>query len=127
MRGRAFLDIVPLLSSTETEASIRTQIGRIYYAAYLETRVWCENHLGYQRIRLGREHTEVPKLITSLNAGIVDDLVFLRTYRNTADYDLHISLETLELQLADALDRAATVIATLDGLVPPPSNDGKPL
>lgn len=34
MRGRAFLDILPLLAPIQTEASVRTQIGRLYYGVY---------------------------------------------------------------------------------------------
>jgi hypothetical protein len=116
MKGRAFLDVLPLLSPTQTEPSIRTQIGRIYYGAYLEARQWCETNLGFERTRLGREHSQVQKLLAGIDGVILEDLIFLRTYRNTADYDLHVSVDTLKLQLADALERAENVIARLDNL-----------
>lgn len=123
MRGRDFLEILPLLAPAETEPSIRTQIGRIYYGAYLEARQWCETNLGYERTRLGREHSQVQKLLAGIDGVILEDLVFLRTYRNTADYDLHVSMDTLKLQLADALDRAEIVISRLDDLHVPPDDD----
>ena len=90
MRGRDFLQVVDFLQQLETEASLRSQIGRIYYGVYLEARHWCETNLGYQRKRLGRQHTEVPALLAEFDSIIADDLKFLRAYRNTPDYDLHI-------------------------------------
>ncbi len=35
---------------------MRTQIGRLYYAAFLETRRGYELHEGYSRVRMAREH-----------------------------------------------------------------------
>lgn len=127
MRGRDFLDVAEFLVALDTEASFRTQIGRIYYATYLEARQWCETHLAYQRLRLGREHSEIPALLSSLDSDITDYLAFLRTYRNTADYDMDISVSTLEAQLDNARSRALDIIARLDTLTPPasPGNDAE--
>jgi hypothetical protein len=36
MRGRDFLEVVRFLETLDTEAGLRAQIGRLYYAAYLE-------------------------------------------------------------------------------------------
>ena len=98
---------------------MRAQISRIYYAAYLEARTWCETHLGFERERLGREHSEVPRMLALFDPDLPVDLAFLRSYRNTADYDLHVSMDTLILERANALMRAAHVRELLDGLVPP--------
>ncbi len=119
MRGRDFLEIVTFLQPLDSEASLRSQIGRIYYAAYLEARAWCETHLGYRRVRLGREHAEVQRMLTAIDSDIADSLAFLRDYRNTADYDLHVSADTLLGQNADALDRVGSIIARLDELAVP--------
>lgn len=56
IQGRDLLTVVELLESVETEAAMRTQIGRFYYAVFLEVRDWCERNLGYSRVRLAREH-----------------------------------------------------------------------
>jgi hypothetical protein len=119
MRGEDFLAVAAYLEPLETEASLRNQIGRLYYAAYFEARAWCEVNLGYQRIRLGREHTEVPRLLSAFDSQISDDPAFLRTYRNTADYEFTVSLETLTLQFADAHARTTNVIDCLGALSPP--------
>lgn len=124
MRGAEFLDVLPLLAVSESEASLRTRIGRLYYSVYLESRLWCEQHLGYQRERFSREHAEVQRLLSSLDPKLVEDLWFLRAYRNTADYDMDVSLETLVMQYADAVDRSKRVMAALATLpVPGPVKD----
>jgi hypothetical protein len=95
----------------------------MYYAAYLEAREWCETRLGYQRERFGREHADVQRMLMALDPDLADSLAFLRGYRNTADYDLHVSVDTLRAQKADAMDRVENVIARLDTLVPPAPAD----
>jgi hypothetical protein len=57
-----------------------------------------------------------------LEPDLLEDLAFLRSYRNTADYDLHVSTETLALEHADALKRAGHVRDLLDAL-PIPGSD----
>ena len=54
-----------------------------------------------------------------LDPDLLEDLAVLRSYRNTADYDLHITMETLVLEHADALQRAEHVRELLDNLQPP--------
>lgn len=55
-------------------------------------------------------------MLTAIDSDIADSLAFLRGYRNTADYDLHVSVDTLLGQKADALDRVGHIIARLDEL-----------
>lgn len=45
-----------------------------------------------------------------------DQLVFLRSIRNAADYDLDLSKGTILRNLDDGRDLARTIIARLDGL-----------
>ena len=119
MRGRDYLE------GLTSEASLRTAIGRVYFAAYLECRFWCENHLGYQRQQLGREHKEVARLLNPRNPDITDNLTFLRAYRNTADYDLGVSVTTLQDEYRNAIDRAKLVISFLEALpIPEGSHSG---
>ncbi|CAN0506578.1 unnamed protein product, partial [Phaeothamnion confervicola] len=68
---------------------------RAYYAAYLEARSFCEAHLGFERSRKGSEHQEVPRQIGSVDPVLMVRLTFLRKSRNTADYDLDVSAETM--------------------------------
>jgi hypothetical protein len=126
MRGSDYLEVTTFLDDLNSEASLRTRIGRSYYAAYLGARAWCEVHLGYERLRLGREHSEVPALLSKIDSDIADNLAFLRTYRNTADYDLGVSVDTLLAQFENARDRTREVISRLEGLVPLASADGDP-
>lgn len=53
-------------------------------------------------------------MLASIDVDLADSLAFLRAYRNTADYDLHVSVDTLLGQKADALDRVESIIARLD-------------
>jgi len=59
IRGTDFLTIVEILDRHPSDAAMRTQIGRLYYAAFLEVRSWCESHLGYSRVRMAREHQAI--------------------------------------------------------------------
>ncbi len=115
MRGREFIDVASWLKGLDSEASVRSQTSRLYYAAYREARAWCEDHLEYIRNRYSREHADVARLINAHDT----DLAFLRAYRNTADYDMNPGLETAALQCVDAQRRARRIIARLDELTAP--------
>lgn len=119
MWGRDFLTIVSHLKGVESEASLRTGTGRLYYAAFLEARSYCEQRLGYHRSHSSREHAEVPRLLRALDIDLADNLVFLRELRNAADYDLDLSINTVVLQAEQSSRRAKSVIARLDDLPAP--------
>ncbi|MBA2470032.1 MAG: hypothetical protein H0V37_11560 [Chloroflexia bacterium] len=119
IRGRDFLPVGQFLEKLAGEASERTRTGRAYYAAFLEARQFCEDRLGYERVKSGGEHVTVPRLMATVDAKLEVDLAFLRQLRNHADYDLHFAEETIWLQLLDAVDQANEIIARLDELAAP--------
>ena len=82
----------------------------------IEARSWCEEHLGYKRVRSSREHAEVSALLGAIDPELSDTLAFLRTLRNAADYDMDLSLDTVELQIEDARILGSVIIARLDEL-----------
>ena len=55
-------------------------------------------------------------MIRTLDSFLADELTFLRSYRNTADYDLDVSIDTVELNPTHAEGKAVFVIAALDAL-----------
>ncbi|MGB3307858.1 MAG: HEPN domain-containing protein [Thermomicrobiales bacterium] len=116
MRGRDFLEIVRRYRHETSEPFLRDRIGRAYYAAYLEARTFCETQLGYTRTKSSREHREVARLIEGKSQRVADRLAFLRSMRNTADYELDISLTTLTADAEDAAAYAEEIIAWLDDL-----------
>lgn len=116
MRGRDFLEVAQYLHTPDGEAYLRTRIGRAYYAAYLEARTFCEDRLGYARTKSSREHQDIPRLIRSIDSFLADELAFLRSYRNTADYNLDISIDTVELNATQAETKAVFVIVALNAL-----------
>lgn len=116
MRGGEFTTVATWLRELEGEASLRSQTSRLYYAAYLEARAWCESRLGYIRIRSAREHAEVSKLPYRVDAELAASLAFLRDLRNATDYDMHLSQATIALQCLDAQRRTTWIIARLDEL-----------
>lgn len=115
-RGRDFLKVDAFLEDRHEDEFVRTRIGRLYYAAYLEARGFCEVSLGYVRVRQGREHQDVPRLLSTMDPDLSSSLRFLRNLRNAADYDLDLSPETIRLTLGDALVLSQDVIARLDEL-----------
>ena len=86
----------------EDEASIRTSIGRAYYASFLITR----DKLGL-RLRVPDVHHKVIESLYGVDPLIANKLHSLRRLRNSSDYDLHVSLRTADaeraLKLADAV------------------------
>ncbi len=126
MRGREFLTIASFLESIDSEASLRTQIGRHYYAAYLEARRYCELHLGYIRTRSAREHTDIPRILRAMDSDLADNLAFLRGFRNGADYDMDLGPDTVALQLLEVQRRTITIIAQLDELIVPNPDEESP-
>lgn len=119
--ARDLLTVAETCANHDGEPWIRTAIGRFYYAAFLASREYCEDHLGYVRTHLGREHAEVPRLLLRRNTGIADQLLFLRSIRNAADYDLHLSKATMKRNLDDGRELARTIIARLDELSDAPA------
>lgn len=119
IRARDLLNVAETCAHSDEEAWIRTAIGRFYYAyaAFLASREYCEDHLGYVRTRLGREHGEVPRLLPRRDTDIADQLLFLRSIRNAADYDLHLSNGTMNRNLDDGRELARTIVARLDELI----------
>jgi hypothetical protein len=116
--GRELLEVGAFLESMDGEASTRTQTGRAYYAAFLESRTFCERYQGHIRKKSGREHAEVPMLLSGLDAELPVDLAFLRKLRNMADYETDISQDTVQRQAVLAKEFAHRFIARLDELAP---------
>ena len=123
MKGRDFLKVADYLMPLETEASVRAQVGRLYYASYLEARTWCEMHLAYERKQYSREHAEIQRMLGIIDPELADELAFLRSYRNTADYDLYISADTLDFQIDNARRRAQSIMDRLEALPSPQANE----
>ncbi|CAN5778590.1 hypothetical protein BH20CHL3_BH20CHL3_13960 [soil metagenome] len=114
IEGREFLDVAVYLETMDGEAGARSRTGRVYYAAFLESRSFCEQHCGYVLPGSGREHVEVPRILTEMDPKLAVDLAFLRKHRNIADYQLHLSSETIRQQAEVAKELANRIIARLD-------------
>lgn len=99
IRGTDLLAVVEILDLHPSEAAMRTQIGRLYCAAFLEARRWCENHLGYSRVKMAREHQVLANLLAGIDPELHVSLRALRETRNAADYDDHLT----PAQVADLL------------------------
>lgn len=102
MRGRDFLDIAVEMAALGGEAWDRARIGRLYYGVYLEYRQYCEEHLGFSRARMAREHQVIANLIAHNAPHAAEDLRELRIARNQADYDMDIATEDIADRAIDA-------------------------
>ncbi len=114
IEGRDFLDTADYLDTKPTEANRRTQIGRAYYAAFLESRHFCETMLQHVRSRSPREHAEVARTLARVDPQLKVDLAFLRSVRNDADYELDLDPGTIDLQTEQSLRLARSIITRLD-------------
>jgi hypothetical protein len=99
--GRDFLSVAAALAPYKEAAFLRTRIGRLYYAAYLESRAYCERFLGHSRLKLAREHQAIANLLAQVDRELEFRLRDLRSARNAADYDEHLPYD----QVVDLLDR----------------------
>lgn len=122
IHGRDFLEIVTLLEPHASPASKRTHIGRYYYAAFLESRAYCEDVLGYMRTKMAREHQAVANLIGIKSSVLADALKDLRSARNVADYDDRLDDVSVSELLERARDLSLYILSTLDAL----RNEGRP-
>ena len=116
MQGRLFIDLERELRSIPGEAATRTRIGRLYYGVYLEYRQFCEEHLGFNRHRLAREHQAVKNLIAAIDPGAAAILQGLRMARNQADYDLDLDARAIDEILEASLVSAMTLMSSLNDL-----------
>lgn len=116
MQGREFLRVaVALLDVEDDEAFIRASVGRSYYAAFLEARSFCERYLGFERRASSGEHQAVPHLVATMDPFLADGVRVLRSRRNVADYDIHLSGESVSRASArDALILARSIVEELD-------------
>jgi uncharacterized protein (UPF0332 family) len=116
MQGRRFLEVAQRLGLEEGEPFLRNRVGRAYYAAYLEARQFCEQHLLYTRTKSSREHQDVLEMIRDSDPDLVVKLALLRKYQNTADYDMDISMDAIARNAEDSEAFAIEIIARLDEL-----------
>lgn len=116
IKGRDFLATADYLGTNTTEANQRTQTGRAYYAAFLESRTYCETMLQHVRSRSPREHAEVAQTLATVDPQLKVDLAFLRSARNDADYELDLDATTIALQAEQSQRLARSIIARLDAL-----------
>lgn len=117
MRGREFLAVAETLAEFPGEAYVRSRIGRLYYAVYLEARAYCESHLGHSRIRLAREHQVISTLLRQIDPELEIQVRLLRAARNEADYEGQLSQEAVDRLLERALASSGWALAYLDRLL----------
>ncbi|HWK80117.1 MAG TPA: hypothetical protein VNP95_05095 [Thermomicrobiales bacterium] len=60
IQGREQLAVVDLLAAQDGEVFQRSLTSRAYYAAYLEARSLCEDHLGFMREARGQNIRKCP-------------------------------------------------------------------
>lgn len=114
--GRDYLPIIERLTVDASSASMRTRIGRYYYAAFLECRAYCERRMGYERSKMAREHQAIANLLGLRDQSIADALQDLRTIRNSADYEESLSDNVIEALLERAEDLGHFILNRIDSL-----------
>ena len=107
IQGADYLAVVDILDRHPSDAAMRMQISRLYYAAFLESRSWCELHLGYSRVKMAREHQAIANALSVVDPELHVSLRALRETRNAADYDDHLT----PAQVADLLTFARSLAA----------------
>jgi uncharacterized protein (UPF0332 family) len=113
MDPAAFLDIAQQFQASNSEAERRTSIGRSYYTLFNILRQSLFSR-GVRFSSSGADHRQLVDYLTQCRnqeaariGGILKDL---RVQRNQADYDMNITIDTNQSQLAyrraqDAVDR----------------------
>ncbi len=107
--GQRIADIAKFLEAKEGIASKRAQIGRLYYAAFIEARRYCEGNLGFVPTGGPDDHGEIRKLMDAKDPALAMKMDNLRKLRNQADYRDHIPSQKLEGNLRDARQLASDI------------------
>ncbi len=97
-------------------ASKRTQIGRLYYAAFIDARHFCKTTYGFVPTGGSEDHKEIRNVIRDRcsDPAIADRLHQLRGLRNRADYREDIQSQHLDGYLTDARELAADISERLN-------------
>jgi hypothetical protein len=103
MDPRTFLDVANQLQTSATEAGRRTSIGRSYYALFNTLRVSLESQ-GISFQKSGEDHRRLVDYLTQCGNGeavrVGQALRDLRVQRNQADYEMGLTIDARQSQLA---------------------------
>lgn len=114
--GRQFLNVAEVLADHSGEEFVRARIGRLHYAAWIEARSFCEERLGYSRTKMAREHQAIASLLGTIDSSLTYELRTLRSARNAADYDNHLTEQHMADLLDVSLESASWILSRLDAL-----------
>jgi uncharacterized protein (UPF0332 family) len=117
IEGRAFLEFARSLTHDESEVSRRSQVSRAYYAAFLEARQYGQDAGLHTPTRRPQEHADIANALGGIDRQLKFDIASLRSMRNGADYDMHISADTIARQADEAIRLASSIIERLDAVV----------
>lgn len=114
--GAQIAEIAVHLERHTGRASKRTQIGRLYYAAFIDARHYCKTRHGFVPTGGAKDHEVVRKIIREQCAdpGIAKRLRTLRDLRNLADYRDDIQSQKLDGYLTDARKHASDISERLN-------------
>lgn len=116
MRGRDLLTVAVKLRDMQSEAAERSRIGRAYYAAFLESRVFIGSFLHVRHDRSSGTHQTVPAALGRVVPELAEALTQLRSMRNAADYDLDLPDIDFTSRADQACALAARIILGIDRL-----------
>ncbi len=80
---------------TCSEAEQRTAMSRLYYATFLVCRDFFARDRSVSFGKGSKVHGDVITALESIDENLADDLNQLREARNSADYDLYMTIDTL--------------------------------
>jgi uncharacterized protein (UPF0332 family) len=107
-----FLDIAQKLEKN-SEARIRTSVGRAYYASFLTAR----NALAINE-KTPQVHRKVLDMLYSKNPVIANKLHYLRRLRNLADYDTELAMGVKDAEKAVGFAEEIIIkVSDMKGLV----------
>lgn len=88
MKGNDYIPVISHLQNLQSEAARRTQVGRLYYAAYTDVRHLCSEHFGYREDPKKNGHDELRKFVReTVNDEPLANLMHdLHELRKLADY-----------------------------------------
>jgi hypothetical protein len=116
MQGREFLVFADQTTEIGGRAASWSRISRYYYAAYLEYRQHFVSTGHLTRSRLAREHQVVKSLTAMHFPDVAEMMNTLRLYRNMADYELDIDVETMQRLEQDSRTIAITLLEKIDAM-----------
>ncbi|WP_338098836.1 HEPN domain-containing protein [Methanolapillus africanus] len=101
------------------DSAYRTAIGRAYYAAFLEARIYASENMNFVCSKTGKDHTNLADFYKNSKDGTIryigEYLFKLKKWRTISDYDIPAEFKMpIKEQAKDAITHSMKIFSKLN-------------